>query len=415
MHPRAILQAIPNAKRITSNLTSNLTSGVISSLITLVSMIACTGSFEGGNSSARLVFTVSTAGSLNCLDASGTNSNINVAVGLVITSSNGKLENCSNIPTEGVPYDLVTTPTGDQIIISLPGKGRLELRNNKDLNKTINLQPKTTTEAFCPTRLSLSPDARRIAVLDDPDDTTARSFGCSNNENRASRVLVFDLSNINSSTTKIEPTRVATGGVSGTFQSDRNAGRLAMTINDIQAFVIAPIINYSIFRLNKDNDARVLPQTLNVADLRTPDKNLQLELTNLGSRSLLTVNRNNGNGGAYFINSDFTTEQVSLNGATLKATNRAIWNKRPNDSLIAYLQPGQVIFQRLTGTPANSKAIQANNPIDTAFTLDGYAWVLETGTARRFDITDLATVSSTSQVFLGNFGSRAIGTFLQQQ
>jgi hypothetical protein len=225
-------------------------------------------------------------------------------------------------------------------------------------------------------------------------------------------VLVFDLTTIATST---KPILTATGGTSGTFQSDRINGPFALTLNDTQAFVIAPFNNYAIFKLNRDNDARVTPQALNLANLRTLDNSLRLDLTTIGPRLLLTFNSNFGAaGGAYFINSDFTTEQVALNGAALKATNRAIWNKRPNDSLIAYLQPNQVVFQRLTGTTGSSKALSANSPIDAAFTIDGYAWVLEPGTARRFDVTNLAAIGNPSQVFLGNLGPRAIGTFLQQ-
>jgi hypothetical protein len=400
MQPRAIL----NAKRL------------ISCLIAPIALIACTGSFEGGNSSARLVFTVSTAGSLNCLNAAGTSTPVNIAVGLLITNSNleqsSTFSNCQSIPTESIPYDLVTTPTGDQIIVSLPGKGRLEVRSNKKLDAPVKLQPESGP--FCPTRLALSPDARRIAVLDDPDDSTARSLGCNNADNRPPRVLVFDLTTI---ATSSKPILTATGGTSGTFQSDRLNGPFALTLNDTQAFVVAPFNNYAIFKLNRDNDARVTPQTLNsLTDLRTLDNSLRLELTTIGSRLLLTFNSSKFGdaGGAYFINSDFSTEQVSLNGAPLKATNRAVWNKRPNDSLLAYLQPNQVVFQRLTGTTGSSKALPANSPIDAAFTIDGYAWVLESSAARRFDVTNLANVSNPSQIFLGNLGPRAIGTFLQQ-
>jgi hypothetical protein len=382
-------------------------------LLATIALSACTGSFEGGNSSARLVFAISTAGSLNCLNSAGTSTPVKIDVGLLIVNSNLEqngqfFSNCTSKATEGVPYDLVTTPSGDQIIVSLPSKGRLEVRNNK-LDAPVNLQPESGP--FCPTRLALSPDARRIAVLDDPDDSIARSFGCSNADNRPPRVLVFDLTTIASNS---KPILIATGGISGTFQSNRINGPLALTLNDTQAFVIAPIINYAIFKLNRDNDARVSPQALNLADLRTLDNSLRLDLTTVGSRLLLTYNSNFGNaGGAYFINSDFSTEQVALNGAALRATNRAVWNKRPNDSLIAYLQPSNVVFQR-SSPASNSRALSANTPIDTAFTLDGYAWVLEPGTARRFDVTNLANVSNPSQVFLGNLGARAIGTFLQQ-
>ena len=397
---------------------------LISSLI-IASLIGCTGSFEGGNSSARLVFAVPAASIINCLNDGGTSLPVTVNIGLLITNTNleqgNQLSNCTSVAIESAPYDLVTTPAGDRIILSLPGKGRLEVRSNKtNVPILAKLQAKAGTGPFCPTRLALSPDARRVAVLDDPDDTTARSFGCSNNENRAPRVLVFDLSSITASTSTLEPIRVATGDLSGTFQSARSAGPLTMTLNDSQAFVIAPITTYGIFKLNKDNDLRVNPQALNLAGLSINDNSLRLDLTTIftgaGTRLLLSFSTNSGAGGAYFIDPNsntLTPEPVALNGRPLTATTRAVWNKRPNDSLIAYLQPNQVVFQRLTGTIGNSKALSVSNPSDATFTSDGYAWVLQPGSVSRFDVTNLATVNTPSSVFW-TLSARAIGTFIQQ-
>jgi hypothetical protein len=54
-----------------------------------------------------------------------------------------------------------------------------------------------------------------------------------------------------------------------------------------------------------------------------------------------------------------------------------------------------------------------SNPIDVAFTSDNYAWVLQSGSVSRFDITNLSTISTSSSVSLGS-NARAIGTFIQQ-
>jgi hypothetical protein len=418
-----------HARDIRINL-NNITSGLISSLIItgLITMVlsACTGSFEGGASSARLVFAIPAAGTINCLNAASKSTPVTVSIGLLITNSNleqnGQLSNCESRPTDSAPYDLLTTAAGDRIVISLPGSGRLEVRSNQANNLVIaTLRPKDATEAFCPTRLALSPNAQRIAVLDDPDapkdpnNPTASERICTNPGNRSPRVLVFDLSSISASKTTLEPVRVATGDLSGTFQSARSAGPLALTINDIQAFVIAPITTYGIFKLNKDDDARVNPTALNLADLRILDNTLRLDLTNIGSRLLLTFNSNFGNaGGAYFIDPNtLVPEAVALNGAPLRANTRAVWNKRPNDSLIAYLQPNQVVFQRLTSPASNSRPQPISNPIDAAFTSDGYAWVLQPGGVARFDVTNLTTINNSSFASL-NLNARAIGTFIQQ-
>jgi hypothetical protein len=403
----------------------NLVSSLISSLI-IGSLIACTGSFEGGASSARLVFANPTAGRIDCLNDAGISLPVAVGVGLLITNTNleqgNQLSNCTSVTTESAPYDLATTPTGDRIIISLPGNGRLEVRSNKINNPVIaKLLPKTGE--FCPTRLALSPNAQRIAVLDDPDapkdpnNPNAPERICTNTSNRSPRVLVFDLSAISASTTTLEPIRTATSGLSGTFQTDRANGPLALTINDIQAFVIAPITSYAIFKLNKDDNLRVNPQELKLAGLQVLDKTLRLDLTTIGTRLLFTYSSNSSIGGAYFVTinpSTLSFEAVALNGKPLTATTRAVWNKRPNDSLIAYLQTNQVVFQRISSPASNSKAISISSPIDATFTTDGYAWVLQPGGVSRFDVTNLTTINNSSFVSL-NLNAQAIGTFIQQQ
>jgi hypothetical protein len=412
-------------ERFNTNTRSFTSSPIIGTLIMFLN--ACTGSFEGGNSSARLIFANPTAGSINCLNTAGTSTPVPINVGLLITNTNleqgNQLSNCTSVATESAPYDLTSTPTGDRIIISLPSSGKLEVRSNKINNPVIaKLLPKTGE--FCPTRLSLSPNAQRIAVLDDPDapkdpnNPNAPERICTNTSNRPPRVLVFDLSAISASNTTLEPIRVATGGLSGTFQTDRAGGPLALTQNDTQAFVIAPITSYAIFKLNKDNDARVNPQELKLAGLQTLDKTLRLDLTNIGTRLLFTFSSNSGaGGGAYFVTINPNTlslEPVALNSKPLTATTRAIWNKRPNDSLIAYLQPNQVVFQRISTPASNSKAIPISNPIDAAFTTDGYAWMLQTNSVSRFDVTNLSTINNANQVYLGGLNPRAIGTFIQQ-
>ena len=92
------------------------TSSIASSLI-VFALIACTGSFEDGSSSSKLVFAIAQAGTINCLN--GNNSaTVTVAVGLLIANSNldqpSQFSNCSSITTESAPYDLATTPTGDR-------------------------------------------------------------------------------------------------------------------------------------------------------------------------------------------------------------------------------------------------------------------------------------------------------------
>jgi hypothetical protein len=413
MHARAFI-----------TLNAKLVSSLISSLI-FGSLMACTGSFEGGSSSARLVFAVPAANTINCLNDAGTSLPITVGIGLLITNSNleqnGQLSNCQPVSTESAPYDLVTTPAGDRIIISLPGSGRLEVRSNKTNNPVIaKLLPKTGE--FCPTRLSLSPNAQRLAVLDDPDapkdpnnpNPTERI--CTNTSNRQPRVLVFDLSSITASTTTLEPIRTATGGTGGTFESNRVNGPLTLTLTDVQPFVVAPFTTYAIFKLNKDNVDRVSPLTLNLAGLNINDNSLRLDLTNIGTKLLLSFSTNSGAGGGYFIDpnsSTLTPEAVALNSKPLTATTRAVWNKRPNDSLIAYLQPNQVVFQRISSPASNSKAISVSNPIDAAFTSDGYAWVLQPGGVSRFDVTNLTTINNSNFASL-NLNARAIGTFIQQ-
>jgi hypothetical protein len=392
---------------------------IASSLIAFV-LFACTGSFEDGSSSSRLVFAIAQAGTITCLN-SNASTPVTVAVGLLIANSNldqpSQFSNCSSVTTESAPYDLATTPTGDRIIVSLPSKGKLEVRSNKaNLPVIATLQPKTGE--FCPTRLALSPDARRVAVLDDPDDTTARSLGCTNSNNRQPRVLVFNLAAITASSTVLEPIRTATGGTSGTFEANRAQGPLALAmqnlVSDAQAFVVAKFSNYAIFKLNKDNDDKVTGAPINLTDLNSSDPGLRLELTSVDSRLLLTFSTSGGAGGAYFVDPNTLAQtQVKLNDVALTATNRAIWNKRPNDSLIAYLQPNQVRFQRLGNPASNSRALFIGNPIDAAFTSDNYAWVLQSGSVSRFDITNLTALNTSSSVFLG-LNARAIGTFIQQ-
>jgi hypothetical protein len=403
----------------------SLISGLISGLIAFV-FIACTGSFEDGSSSSRLVFAITQAGTINCLN-SGPNSpsvSITVTVGLLIANSNldqpGVFSNCSSVKTDSAPYDLVTIPTGDRIIVSLPSKGKLEVRSNKaNIPVIATLQP--ATGDFCPTRLALSPDASRVAVLDDPDDTSARNLGCSNTNNRQPRVLVFNLAAITATTKTLEPIRTATGGASGTFESNRANGPFALAMlnlaSDKQAFVMAKFNNYAIFKLNKDNEtaSKVSGTPINLTDLNSSNPGLQIELTSIDSRLLFTFSTKSGTvGGAYFMDPNtFTAEQVALNGAPLKATTRAVWNKRPNDSLIAYLQPSQVVFQRLANPASNSKGLSVSNPIDAAFTSDNYAWVLQSSSVSRFDTTNLARIDTSSSVSL-DLNARAIGTFIQQ-
>ncbi len=396
------------------------TRSIASSLIAFV-LFACTGSFEDGSSSSRLVFAIVQAGTITCLN--GNNSApVTVAVGLLIANSNldqpSQFSNCSSITTESAPYDLATTPTGDRIIVSLPSKGKLEVRSNKaNIPVIATLQPKTGE--FCPTRLALSPDSRRVAVLDDPDDITARSLGCTNSNNRQPRVLVFNLAAITASSTTLEPIRTATAGTSGTFEANRANGPFALAmqnlVSDAQAFVVAKFSNYAIFKLNKDNDDKVTGTPINLTDLNSSDPGLRLELTSIDSRLLLTFNTKSGSaGGAYFVDPNtFALTQVKLNDVALAATNRAVWNKRPNDSLVAYLQPSNVIFQRLGNPASNSKAQSVNNPIDAAFTSDNYAWVLQPDRISRFDITNLGAINTSSSVFW-TLNARAIGTFIQQ-
>ena len=396
------------------------TRSIASSLIAFV-LFACTGSFEDGSSSSRIVFAIAQAGTITCLN--GNNSvPVTVAVGLLIANSNldqpSQFSNCSSITTESAPYDLATTPTGDRIIVSLPSKGKLEVRSNKaNIPVIATLQPKTGE--FCPTRLALSPDSRRVAVLDDPDDITARSLGCTNSNNRQPRVLVFNLAAITASSTTLEPIRTATAGTSGTFEANRANGPFALAmqnlVSDAQAFVVAKFSNYAIFKLNKDNDDKVTGTPINLTDLNSSDPGLRLELTSIDSRLLLTFNTKSGSaGGAYFVDPNtFALTQVKLNDVALAATNRAVWNKRPNDSLVAYLQPSNVIFQRLGNPASNSKAQSVNNPIDAAFTSDNYAWVLQPDRISRFDITNLGAINTSSSVFW-TLNARAIGTFIQQ-
>ena len=395
----------------------SITSSLIAS-----ALIACTGSFEDGSSSSRLVFAIAQAGTINCLN-SNTNTPVTVTVGLLIVNSNldqpGGFSNCSSVATESAPYDLATTATGDRIIVSLPSKGKLEVRSNKaNLPVIATLQPKTGE--FCPTRLALSPDARRVAVLDDPDDAAARNLGCTNTNSRQPRVLIFNLAAITASN-MLEPIRIATGGASGTFEANRANGPLALAMlnlaSDAQTFVIAKFNSYAIFRFSKNNetDSKITGTSLNPTDLNSPDPTLRLELTSLDSRLLLTFNAKSGSaGGAYFVDPNtFALTQIKFNDIALAATNRAIWNNRPNDSLIAYLQPSNVIFQRLGNPASNSKAQSVGNPIDAAFTSDNYAWVLQSNSVSRFDITNLTNISNPSSVFL-NLNARAIGTFIQQ-
>jgi hypothetical protein len=395
---------------------------IASSLIAFV-LIACTGSFEDGSSSSRLVFAIAQSGTINCLN-NNVSTPVTVTVGLLIANSNleqpGGFSNCSSVTTEGAPYDLVTIASGDRIIVSLPSKGKLEVRSNKaNIPVIATLQPKTGE--FCPTRLALSTDARRVAVLDDPDDAAARNLGCTNTNGRQPRVLIFNLAEITASTKTLEPIRIATGGASGTFEADRNRGPFALAMlnlaSDAQAFVVAKFNSYATFRLSKNNetDNKITGTPLSLTDLNPPDPTLRIELTNIDSRLLLTFNTKSGNtGGAYFIDpNSLATTQIKLNDIALGATNRAIWNKRSSDSLVAYLQPNNVIFQRLGNPPSNSKAQSLSNPIDVAFTSDNYAWVLQSGSVSRFDITNLTTINTSSSVFLG-LNARAIGTFIQQ-
>jgi hypothetical protein len=410
----------------THSITLSLVSSLISGLISFV-LIACTGSFEDGTSSTRLVFAITQAGTINCLN-SNASTPVQVAVGLLIVNSNldrpGGFSNCSSVKTDSAPYDLVTTPTGDRIIVSLPSKGKLEVRSNKaNIPVITTLQPKDSTEAFCPTRLALSPDVSRVAVLDDPDDATARNLGCTNTNNRQPRVLVFNLTAITASTKTLEPIRTATGGASGTFEANRANGPFALAMlnlaSDKQVFVMGKFKDYAIFKLNKDNEtaSKVTGTPINLTDLNSPNPGLQIELTNTDSRLLLAFSTNSGTGGAYFIDpnsSTLTPEPVALNGKPLTATTRAVWNKRPNDSLIAYLQPSNVIFQRLSSPASNSKAQSVSNPIDAAFTSDNYAWVLQSSGVSRFDTTNLARIDTSSSIPLDLLNARAIGTFVQQ-
>jgi hypothetical protein len=415
--------------RTQHNTIRNTTSSLIASgLIILLTLIACTGSFEDGNSSARLVFAITTPGTINCLTGN-TSTSIAVPVGLLITGSNleqnGQLTNCSTIATEGAPYDLITTPTGDLIIVSLPSQSSIELRTNKTSDTVVKLQTKADTGPFCPTRLALSPDSRRLAVLDDPSapkepsNPSNNQTVCTNTSNRSPRVIVFDITATPTSGV-LEPIGVATSGIGGTFRSDRTRGPFGLSMlnlaSDAQAFVIGPFVNtYEAFRLNKDNDAQVTGTSLSITNLRTLDNSLRLDLTNVGSRLLLTFsNTSNSTGSAYFLDPNtLAPEQVKLNDTALGATNRAVWNKRPNDSLIAYLQPNSVIFQRLSSPVSNSKPLSVSSPIDAAFTSDGYAWVLQQGGLVRFDITNLTTINNSSSASFG-LNARAIGTFIQQ-
>ena len=393
---------------------------LVTSSISLLALLACTGSKEGGISGLKLAIASNPTVTNNVgprIPCGGTPNTANgpgvLLLPAVSTSElNGPDANCTFTATDGPVYDLVNTPDGERYIVSIPvvngGKGRVEIRDADTSAVISSLDTGTAdTVGFCPTQMALSADQTKLLVLDDPGDPALSSLPPTNtnplcpNSTQQPRLVMFNLNG--------SPTRIIDGNAPGSFEFSR-LGPVSIAVSNTQAFILSPFANqYKIYRFSSNLDGRtVLDTTPNL----TPQASLRVDLEFIGTQLFLAFNRGVSEQQVFAFDPSATTIGTALNlgEQNFGAVNRVFGSARVDATTLAFLGTGGIRFSR-GSTAATTTSF--SNAIGAAFPPDSFAYVLGSSSLTRYDMTLLPVIDDAQgSVTLSAFRPQAIGWVL---
>ena len=384
----------------------------------LVSLVGCTGSFEG-NPNLKLVLPLRGTSAVGVV-CNGVLETF-AAPGLLLASTdaltNSGVTNagCTVQPSASQPYDVLGTVTGSAVFVSLPAQGTIQ-------RLTPTLTPATgfalaSIPDFCPTRLALSPDETKLVALDDPTDALSN---CVNTTPRGSRVAVF-----NAVTGALLP-----GGLLTVASVDaRNSSQIGFALDNLNLVVLTSFA--TAYRLER----------YTLANLTTLPVQSQPLSGFAVSSNAVDVSRIGGGGFAVSIGGGSTGQTVNVVlqdaqsnpivqfGAPVTAVlqtdqlgnigpaNRIINNRIADNSLTAYLTLNGLLLKRDTQANTNPKVIDAARvgltALDVVFPPDGFIWALTGTSLQKLDPFNFPSVPIVSSVSLSGGSALALAWVIE--
>jgi hypothetical protein len=384
----------------------------------LIALVSCTGSFEG-NPQLSLVIPVrlpaqgSASFTLNCNGAQQSFT----APGLLRASTDaleGKPTGaCSLQATPTQPYDILGNANGSAVFVSFPAAGTVQR-----LTPTLTAAPGftlVTVAGLCPTRLALSPDETKLAVLDDPAD---QNSGCANTAPRPTRVAVF-----NAATGALLPD----GLLSVATPEVRQNGQVAFALNNTDLIVLEPfsgsyvLERYSLSVLGNvpgrsDPLTGVFASSGTPVDVGRTGVGFSVAIGGFNGKTVSVILPDASGSRAVQFGPEVNAVERVDQLLPIGSANRVVNNRIQDNSLTAYLLPGSILFKR-DAAASNPKQIDAARfsitATDLVFPPDGFAWALTSGSLQKMDTFNFPTVQSVSSVGLGGANAVALAWVIE--
>lgn len=385
-------------------------------LAMLISLAACTGSFEG-NPNLKLVLplrgsapvSVVCNGVLETFSAPG----LLLASTDALTNSGVANAGCSLQPTASQPYDVIGTVTGSAVFVSLPAQGTIQ-RLTPTLTPAAGFALAAIPD-FCPTRLALSPDEIKLVALDDPADAQSN---CVNTTPRAARVAVFDA---------VTGALLPGGLLTVASETDRRLGQIAFALDNTSLVVLEPFV--STYRLERYSLANLTALPLQSPTLPGfSSSSNAVDVSRIGGGGFAV---SIGGGSGQTLNVVLQTSQsnpVVQFGAAVTAVlqtdqlgnigpaNRVINNRISDNSLTAYLTFSGLLLKRDTQA-SNPKVIDAARvgitALDVVFPPDGFIWALTGSSLQKLDPFNFPSVPIVSSASLSGGSALALAWVIE--
>ena len=386
-------------------------------LVGLISMVACTGSFEG-NPNLKLVLPLRGVGSVSVV-CNGVLETF-TAPGLLLASTdaltNSGVTNagCVVQPSTSQPYDVIGTVTGSAVFVSLPAQGTIQ-------RLTPTLTPATgfaleSIPDFCPTRLALSPDETKLVALDDPADPLSNCTATP----RASRIAVFNA---------VTGALLSGGLLTVASETDRRFGQIAFALDNASLIVLAPFTSaYRLERYALANLTALPLQSQPLSSFSTAADAVDVSRIGGGGfavsigggssgQTLNVVLQNAQSNPVVQFGTPVTAVLQTDQLANIGPANRIINNRISDNSLTAYPTFNGLLLKRDTQANNNPKVINAARvgltALDVVFPPDGFIWALTGTSLQKLDPFNFPSVPIVSSVSLSGGSALALAWVIE--
>ena len=386
-------------------------------LVGLISLVACTGSFEG-NPNLKLVLPVRGTGPVgvvcNGVLETFTAPGLLLASTDALTNSGVANAGCRLQATASQPYDVIGTATGGAVFVSLPPQGLIQ-RLTPTLTPAAGFAPVSAIPDFCPTRLALSIDETKLVALDDPADPLSN---CVNTTPRAARVAVFDA---------VTGALLPGGLLTVASEIDRRLGQIAFALDNTILVVLEPFVStYRLERYSLANLSALPLQSQTLPGFSSSSNSVDVSRIGGGGFAVSI-----GGGSGQTLNVVLQTapsNPVVQFGAPVTAVlqidqlgnigpaNRIINNRISDNSLTAYLTINGLLLKRDTRA-SNPKIIDAArvgiSALDVVFPPDGFIWALTGSGLQKLDPFNFPSVPIVSSASLSGGSALALAWVIE--